>query len=117
MKLYLLILLVLIVPLNLNAGDKNTKAFWILTAANYASAVADIELTQACLRNNTCYEGNPLLPSGRKEIYAIQMGLATLTSIISYRWMKDDSKYWYVPQVAIISAHGVGITFGLRFQF
>ena len=114
MRMYVLIFLILLVAPSLNAGD---KTFWILTAASYASAVADVELTQACLRNGACQEGNPLLPSDRKKLYAIQMGLSTLTSIISYRWMKDDSKYWYVPQVAIIGAHGVGITFGLRFQF
>ena len=114
MKYYLLILLVLIVPLNLNAGDKQ---FWILTAANYASAVADTELTQACMRSGTCHEGNPLLPSGRKKAYPVQLGISTITNIISYKLMKSGYKYWYVPQVAIIGAHGVGITFGLRFQF
>ena len=116
MRMSMLICLILLLPLNLNAGE-NKKAFWLLTAANYASAVADIELTQACLRSGACREGNPLLPSDRKKLYAIQMGLSTLTAIISYKWMKDDSKYWYVPQVAIIGAHGVGITFGLKFQF
>ena len=114
MKPYLMIFLVLFIASPLNASD---KSFWILTAASYASVVADIELTQMCLRSGTCREGNPLMPSGRKTVYPIQLGISTITNIISYKLMKSGNKYWYVPQVAIIGAHGVGASFGLKFQF
>ena len=114
MRMYLLACLILLVAPNLQAGE---KTFWILTAANYASTVADIELTQNCLHNNVCREGNPLMPSDRKKAYPIQLGISTAFNIISYKLMKSGNKHWYLPQVAIVSAHGVGITFGLRFQF
>ncbi len=114
MKTYLMMLLMLVIVPNLQAGDKK---FWVLAAANYTSAVVDIELTQSCIYSLTCREGNPLLPSGRKKAYPIQLGISTVTNIISYKLMKSGNTHWYIPQVAIISAHGVGITFGLRFQF
>ena len=109
-----MMLLVLLIAPNLEASEKK---FWVLAVSNYASAIADIELTQSCIHSLTCREGNPLLPSGRKKAYPIQLGISTVTNIISYKLMKSGNTHWYIPQVAIISAHGVGITFGLRFQF
>lgn len=89
--------------------------FWLLTGTTVATTVADIELTQHCIRAGTCREGNPLLPSDRKKVYAIQLPLAIGISYIGHRWRKDNFKYWWIPQAALISAHGTGIGFGLRF--
>ena len=94
------------------------SGFWPLTAATIATTVADVELTQHCIRAGTCQEGNPLLEPlmhSRKHIYAIQLPLAIGVSYLGYRWHKDDFKYWWVPQAAVVAGHGVGIGFGLRF--
>jgi hypothetical protein len=55
------------------------------------------------------------MPIGRKKAYAIQLPLAMGVSYLGHRWRKDKFKYWWVPQVALISAHGTGIGLGLRF--
>ncbi len=89
--------------------------FWSLTGATVVTTVADIELTQHCIRAGTCQEGNPLLPSDRKKVYAIQLPITIGVSYIGHRWHKDKFKYWWVPQAAVIAGHGVGIGFGLRF--
>ncbi len=91
------------------------SSFWSLTAATIATTVADVELTQHCIRARACREGNPLLPTDRKKVYAIQIPLSVGLSYLGYRLRKDGFRYWWVPQVALISAHGTGIGFGLRF--
>ena len=91
------------------------SGFWPLTAATIATTVADIELTQHCIHAGTCQEGNPLLPSDRKKVYAVQLPLVVGVSYLGYRWRKDGNKYWWLPQVGVIAGHGVGIGFGLRF--
>jgi len=91
------------------------SGFWLLTATTIVTTVADIELTQHCIHAGTCREGNLLVPTDRKKVYAIQLPLAIGISYLGYRWHKDDFKYWWVPQAAVIAGHGVGIGMGLRF--
>ncbi len=91
------------------------SGFWPLTAATIATTVADIELTQHCIQAGTCHEANPLLLSGRKRAYAIALPIAVGISYLGHRLHKDGTKYWWVPQAAVIAGHGVGIGFGLRF--
>jgi hypothetical protein len=91
------------------------EEYWILTAITLGVTVVDVELTQHCLANGLCREGNPLLPSNRGKVYAIQLPLAIGVSYIGHRWHKDGFKYWWVPQAAVIAGHGVGIGFGMRF--
>ena len=38
------------------------RKFWLMTAATVGMTIADVEMTQRCIRNGTCHEGNPLLP-------------------------------------------------------
>ena len=92
------------------------SSFWLLTGATVATTVADIELTQHCIRMGTCHEGNPLYPRlSHKQIYAVQLPIAIGVSYLGYRWHKDKFKYWWVPQAAVVAGHGAGIGFGLRF--
>ena len=107
--------LILFTCLSGQAIEAADKKFALLTVLTVATTVADIELTQHCIRAGTCREGNPLLPSDRKKVYAIQIPLAIGASYLSYRWHKDKFGRWWVPQAALISAHGMGIGFGLRF--
>ena len=87
----------------------------MLTGATVASAVADIELTQHCISRDTCHEGNPLLLSGRKQMYAVALPIAVGISYLGHRMHKRGSKNWWAPQVAVIAGHSIGIGFNLRF--
>ena len=89
--------------------------FWTLTAATVATTVADVELTQHCLRAGTCREGNLLLPASRGKMYAIQLPLAAASSYVAYRLHRKQKRYWWVPQASVIAGHGAGIGFGMRF--
>ena len=91
------------------------SGFWMLTGATIATTVADIELTQHCISRATCHEANPLLLSGRKRAYAIALPIAIGVSYLGHKWRRDGTRYWWVPQAAVMAGHGVGIGFGLRF--
>ena len=88
-----------------------------LTIASFSLMVADVELTQSCLRRQLCREGNPLVPTGRAKIYAMQIPITAGIAYLSWRWRKGGRRYWWMPQVGISAAHGVGISYGLRFQW
>jgi hypothetical protein len=104
------------------------KSFWLLTAAAYGTDVAEVEITQSCLHSGRCTgELNPLLGTHRAQAYAVSMAATTLTTYLSYRWKRRSERTiaagsgprpgaWWIPQLAIIGGHGVGIgvTFALR---
>ena len=92
--------------------------FWLMTAATVGMTIADVEMTQRCIRNGTCHEGNPLLPeTSRAKIYPIQFALIGVQSYFSYRLKKRGSQAWWLPQFSLAASHGVGLAFGLRFAW
>jgi hypothetical protein len=89
--------------------------FWALTAASAGLMVADIEGTQRCLRSGTCREGNPLMPSSRAKVYAVQVPITVGITYLAYRLKKAKCAAWWLPHTALIGAHGIGFTLSLRF--
>ncbi len=94
------------------------RKFWMMTAVSVGMTIADVELTQRCIRNGTCHEGNPLLPgTSRSKMYAVQFGLVTAESLFSYLLKKKGLRNWWMPQFSLAASHGVGVAFGMRFVF
>jgi hypothetical protein len=90
--------------------------FVALTVASVLLTVADVELTQRCLRSGRCHEGNPLVPTtSRAKLYPLQLGLTAAHSYLGYRLKKKGSRWWWVPQLSLSAGHGVGVAFGVRF--
>ncbi len=116
----LCLLLIFALPVSAEAVEGQRVAdgkFVATTALLVALTIADIELTQHCLHKNTCHEGNPRLPTSRAKVYPMQLGLTAGVSYLGYRLKKNGEKLWWLPQVSVASAHGVGVTFGFRFVF
>ncbi len=94
-------------------ADRN---YWLLTGVAVGLTVADIELTQHCLHQGTCHEGNPLVPTtNRAKLYPLQLGLTAAQSYLAYRLKRKGSKAWWLPQLSLSASHAVGVGFGLRF--
>ena len=90
--------------------------YWLLTGVAVGLTVADIELTQHCLHQGTCHEGNPLVPTtNQAKLYPLQFGLTVVQSYLAYRLKKKGSKAWWLPQFSLSASHAVGVGFGLRF--
>ena len=83
--------------------------FWLANGAHAGAAIADVEITQHCLANGTCREGNPLMPSNRVGAYSMAAGIVIIQAAMAHSVRKQgDSRWWIVPMMGV-SAHGVGI--------
>lgn len=58
--------------------------------AYVASNVFDEESTQACIRNRTCYEANPLMGQSRAQAYAVGGAIAGLTIFTALELRKHN---------------------------
>jgi hypothetical protein len=65
--------------LSAEAPRANTKAFWILTAADSALTLVDIQTQQDLQKRPGTYERNPLLPRRpTRARMSVQFGVSTL---------------------------------------
>src|SRR5579872_315240 len=99
------------------APHSSWRGFWAMTAAATALTVADIELSQSCLQQNTCSEANPLLPRSRGAAYAIQLPLLGAGTWFSYHLKKHNRTHWWGAQVGLIVGHAIGTASGVRVAF
>jgi hypothetical protein len=101
--LYLALLL-----LTLSAHAEDWK-FWAVNAAHAGVAIADVEITQHCIADRTCREGNPLMPSNRAGAYGMAMGFVLIEGIAAHEIRKQGSNAWWIIPMMGVSAHGMGI--------
>jgi hypothetical protein len=90
--------------------------FWLANGAHAGAAVADVEITQHCIANHTCREGNPLMPSSRAGAYGVAMGMVLFEGYMGHSIRKQGGKAWWVCPMMGVSAHGVGIGFTVTKQ-
>ena|SRR5437870_5639850 len=93
------------------------RRFWVLTGIAVGLTFADVELTQACLREKTCTEANPLMPESRAKAYAIQVPFTFASTYFSYRLRRSGSERWWLPQLGILMGHSVGTAANLKIRF
>ena len=108
-----LLLLSLSIPLQAQTVDKKFVAF---NAANFAMTAADIEYTQNCIADHTCYEANPLMGQSRAQMYSVGMGIAALQTWASWYLKKGGGHSWMVAPIVGITTHTLGIGLTLHFK-
>lgn len=91
------------------------KKFLALTGVATVLTVMDFEMTQHCLGNRTCRESDPLMPASRAGMYASSAPVNAALYYWSYRWKKQGKRLWWVPTVAAIASHAVGVGTNIRF--
>jgi hypothetical protein len=91
------------------------KKFLILTGIATGLTIADFEMTQRCLGKRTCVESDPLMPTSRAGMYASSAPVNAALYYWSYRWKKQGKKLWWLPTVAAIASHAVGVGTNIRF--
>jgi hypothetical protein len=75
-------------------------------------AVFDVEMTQHCIANHHCVEGNPLMPSSHAGQLSVNFALVGYGTFISYRLKKQENKLWLLSPTVGIAAHTVGVASG-----
>ncbi len=93
------------------------KKFMLLGSLVMATTTADMELTQHCQNAGTCVELNPTIPRDRWAKHLINVPTNTAVMYWAYRWKKQGKKLWWVPPLADIAVHSVGIGSNVRFAF
>ena len=83
--------------------------FWTLNAAHAGAIIADVEITQQCIADHTCSEGNPLMPSSRARAYGVAMGFVLIEGIAAHKIRNTGSNAWWICPVMGVSAHSIGI--------
>ncbi len=71
----------------------DARYLW-LNSLHLALAVSDTEMTQHCIADHHCREGNPLMPSSLAGQIGIDFALVGYGSFISYRLKKHGSHFW-----------------------
>jgi len=91
-----------------------STGFFLLNGLHLGMAVFDIEMTQHCIANGHCVEGNPLMPASHAGQLGVNFALVSYSTFISYRLKKRESKLWVLSPIVGISAHTIGVASGIR---
>ncbi len=89
----------------------NTR-FFIVQGLHLGLAIFDVEMTQHCLADHHCVEGNPLMPSSAGGQLGVNFAIVGLGTLASYRLKRDDNKLWILSPTIGIIAHTVGVATG-----
>jgi len=103
-----------------NPADKPAKKvfdkkFAFLAVLATGLTVADYEMTQRCLARHSCVEADPLLPHSRAGMYATNIPLNAALFYWAYRRKAGGKRLWWLPPMAIIASHAVGVQSNLKF--
>lgn len=89
-----------------------SPSFFVLNGLHLGMAVFDVEMTQHCIADHHCVEGNPLMPSSLAGQLSVNFALVGYGTFISYRLKKQESKLWSISPSIGIAAHTVGVASG-----
>lgn len=88
--------------------------YLLLNGLELGLGLFDVAMTQHCIADHHCREGNPLMPSSLGGQLGINFGYAAYSSFISYKLKKRHSQFWFLAPTAGIAAHGVGVASGFQ---
>jgi hypothetical protein len=90
------------------------KKFALLTGLGTALTIADYEMTQHCLAARTCVETDPLLPHSRAGMYGTNIPLNAALFYWGYKRKAAGKKLWWLPPLAVVGSHAVGVITNIR---
>jgi hypothetical protein len=90
-----------------------SRGYFLLHGLHLGLAVLDVEMTQHCIANRHCVEGNPLMPSSHAGQLGINFALVSYGAFVSYKLKKQDRKLWVLSPTVGIAAHTVGVATGI----
>ena len=90
-----------------------SRGFFLFNGLHLGMAVLDVEMTQHCIANHHCVEGNPLMPSSHAGQLGVELGLVGYGTFISYKLKKRESRFWVLSPAIGIAAHTAGVATGI----
>ena len=90
--------------------------FYLVNGLHLGMAAFDIGMTQHCMANHHCQEGNPLMPSSLAGQLSVNFALVGYSSFVSYKLKKHGSHVWWLSPAIGTGAHVAGAASGLAHQ-
>jgi len=91
-----------------------SRSYFLLNGLHLGLALFDVELTQHCIADHHCGEGNPIMPASHAGQLGISFGMFAYAAGTSYWLKKHHSRYWWIAPAAGIVGHSVGVSTGLE---
>jgi hypothetical protein len=89
------------------------RQFLMLNGLHLGMAILDEQITQHCIADHQCREGNPMMPSSQAGQITIDLALVAYGTGLSYWLKKHKSRWWRLPPDSGIATHTVGVSIGL----
>jgi len=89
------------------------RKYFLLNGLHLAMGLLDVGLTQHCIADHQCSEGNPLMPSSLVGQLSVNFAYVGYAAYFSYNLKKRHSRLWWISPSAGIATHAVGVTTGL----
>jgi hypothetical protein len=86
--------------------------YFLFNGLHLGMAVFDVAMTQHCIADHHCREGNPLMPSSLGAQLSVNFAYVGYSSFVSYRLKKHRSSVWWISPSMGIAAHSVGVASG-----
>jgi hypothetical protein len=92
---------------------KPGSRYFLLNGIHLGLALLDVQMTQHCIAEDKCTEGNPIMPSSRAGQIGFNLGVVTFSALASYKAWRHDEKIWWIAPAAGIAAHTAGVVTGI----
>jgi hypothetical protein len=89
-----------------------STGFFLINGLHLGMAALDIGMTQHCIADHHCREGNPMMPSSLSGQLGVDFALVGWGGFVSYRMKKQENKAWWFSPVVGIAAHAAGVATG-----
>jgi hypothetical protein len=89
-----------------------SRGFFLMNGLHLGMAAFDVAMTQRCIADRHCQEGNPLMPSSLPGQLSVDFAYVGWGTFVSYRLKRHGSKLWWLSPTAGIVSHAVGVASG-----
>ena len=91
-----------------------SKGFLFINSLHLGMSAFDIAMTQHCIADYHCREGNPLMPSSLAGQVGVDLAYVGYGTFVGYRLKKHGNKLWLLSPSVGIAAHAFGVASGFE---
>jgi len=102
-----------LVPPAYKAPRTLSRGFFLMNGLHLGMTAFDVAMTQLCIADHHCREGNPLMPSSLAGQLSVDFAYVGWGTFVSYRLKRHGSKLWWLSPTAGIASHAVGVASGI----
>ena len=102
------------VPPATTAPRTLNKEFFLINGLHLGMSVFDVGMTQHCIADYHCREGNPLMPSSLAGQVGVDLAYVGYGTFVGYRLKKHGNKLWLLSPSVGIAAHAFGVASGFE---